>query len=87
LRKYLSEVRNQGGCGSCYIMATVAMLEARVRYLSKMKKNYTISEQHLLNCNYYSQGCMGGFAYELLRYIKAFGAPDSECIDYSAKVH
>jgi len=28
---YVSEPKNQGGCGSCYAMATVGMIEARLR--------------------------------------------------------
>jgi hypothetical protein len=45
LREYLSPTRNQGQCGSCYLVSTVGMLEARVRYMSKKKKEFNISEQ------------------------------------------
>jgi hypothetical protein len=62
------------------------MLEARVRYLSKKTKEIDLSEQMLLDCNYFSQGCEGGFAFEVLRYINEFGVLGSECMSYKAGV-
>lgn len=29
---------------------------------------YSVSHDHLLKCNYYSQGCDGGFGHEIARF-------------------
>lgn len=85
LFEYLTPSRNQGNCGSCYLVATISMLEARARYLYKKPKEFKLSIQQVLNCNYYAQGCEGGFSLEALRYIKEFGALPERCEEYKAE--
>lgn len=48
------EARQQGDCGSCYIMATIAMIESRLRIKYKKFKdsNQRISVQHPMDCSY-----------------------------------
>ena len=59
-RDYVSPVRNQGGCGSCYAFGTLGMFEARVRILSNGTKTPVFSTQDIVSCSEYSQGCEGG---------------------------
>jgi cathepsin C len=42
---YVSPVRNQGGCGSCYAFSSMGMLEARVRVATGNTKQFTFSPQ------------------------------------------
>ena len=59
-KNYVSPVRNQGGCGSCYAFGSLAMFEARVRILSNNTKTPVFSTQDIVSCSQYSQGCGGG---------------------------
>ena len=59
-KDYLSPIRNQGNCGSCYAFATMAMFESRVRILTNNTKTPVFSTQDIVSCSEYSQGCEGG---------------------------
>ena len=59
-KNYVSPVRNQGNCGSCYAFGTLAMFEARVRILSNNTKTPVLSTQDVVSCSEYAQGCEGG---------------------------
>ncbi|XP_076448030.1 dipeptidyl peptidase 1-like [Babylonia areolata] len=60
---YVSPIRNQGQCGSCYAFASMAMNEARVRIMTNNTKQPVFSPQDIVGCSRYSQGCSGGFPY------------------------
>jgi C1A family cysteine protease len=55
----LPDIKDQGGCGSCWAFGTVATLESirRIRDNSREK----LSEQQLVSCDRTSYGCQGGF--------------------------
>jgi len=59
-KNYVSPVRNQATCGSCYAFGTLAMFEARVRVLSNVTETPVFSTQDIVSCSEYSQGCEGG---------------------------
>ena len=59
-KNYVSPVRDQATCGSCYAFGTLAMFEARVRILSNDTKTPVFSTQDVVSCSEYSQGCEGG---------------------------
>eukprot|EP00088_Acartia_fossae_P009458 TRINITY_DN14583_c0_g1_i1.p1 TRINITY_DN14583_c0_g1~~TRINITY_DN14583_c0_g1_i1.p1 ORF type:complete len:353 (+),score=35.20 TRINITY_DN14583_c0_g1_i1:144-1061(+) len=81
---YVSEVRNQGGCGSCYAFSSMGMLESRVKVLTKNSKSPVFSTQDVVSCSKLSQGCDGGFPYLVAgRYGKDFGVVDEECNPYN----
>ena len=61
-RDYVSPVRYQGDCGSCYAFSTLGMFEARVRILSNGTKTPVFSTQDIVSCSEYSQGCEGGIS-------------------------
>lgn len=80
---FLSPVRNQASCGSCYSFATMGMLEARVRILTNNTETPTFSPQQVVSCSQYSQGCDGGFPYLIGKYIQDFGIMDEACYPYT----
>ena len=61
-KDYVSPIRNQASCGSCYAFGTLAMFEARVRILTNGTKTPVFSTQDIVSCSEYSQGCEGGTA-------------------------
>lgn len=84
-KNYVSPIRNQGNCGSCYAFGTMAMFEARVRIMSNGSRTPVFSTQDIVSCSEYSQGCEGGFPYLISKYAKDFGLVDEECFPYEGK--
>ncbi|XP_007564164.1 PREDICTED: dipeptidyl peptidase 1 [Poecilia mexicana] len=82
---FVSPVRNQGSCGSCYSFATMGMLEARVRILTNNSDSPVLSPQQVVSCSEYAQGCDGGFPYLIGKYVQDFGIVDESCFPYAAK--
>ena len=50
---FVSPVRSQGSCGSCYAYAAAAMLEARIRVKSNNKLQPILSTQDVVSCSLY----------------------------------
>jgi len=83
---FVSDVRNQGGCGSCYAFSSLGMLESRVNILTNNTKNYVFSTQDIVSCSQLSQGCEGGFPYLVAgRYGKDYGVVEESCNPYVGK--
>lgn len=76
-KKYLSPPRDQGNCGSCYVDATLHMLEARLRI--KHNKDLKLSTQHVLDCSYYNQGCDGGYPFLVAKHANEFELVPESC--------
>ncbi|XP_057296042.1 dipeptidyl peptidase 1-like [Hydractinia symbiolongicarpus] len=82
-QNFVSPIRNQGTCGSCYAFASMAMLEARVRVESGNAKQPVFSTQNVVSCSAYSQGCEGGMAYLISgMYAQDFGVISEESYPY-----
>ncbi|KAK6296478.1 hypothetical protein J4Q44_G00326200 [Coregonus suidteri] len=82
---YLSPVRNQASCGSCYSFSSMGMLEARVRIQTNNTETPIFSPQQVVSCSQYSQGCDGGFPYLIGKYIQDFGVVEESCYPYVGK--
>ena len=83
---YVSPIRNQQKCGSCYAFGSMAMLEARVRMLSKNSMQPVFSTQDVVSCSEYSQGCEGGFPYLIAgKYGEDFGVVEEKCFPYTGR--
>lgn len=80
---YVSEIRNQGECGSCYAFASMAMLESRLRIATSNSLKVVFSPQDVVGCSEYSQGCEGGFPYLIAgKYAEDFGVVEEDCFPY-----
>ncbi|XP_005091689.1 dipeptidyl peptidase 1 isoform X2 [Aplysia californica] len=83
---YVSPVRNQGGCGSCYAFGSMGMAEARVRIQTNNTQTPVFSPQDIVECSEYSQGCAGGFPYLIGgKYAEDFGLVLEKCNPYTGK--
>lgn len=58
---FTGESRDQGSCGSCYMIATITMLESRIKLYYGEEK--ALSSQMPLQCNFLTEGCHGGWGY------------------------
>ncbi|XP_076969438.1 dipeptidyl peptidase 1 isoform X1 [Tamandua tetradactyla] len=81
---FVSPVRNQASCGSCYSFASMAMLEARIRILTNNTQTPILSPQEVVSCSQYAQGCDGGFPYLIAgKYAQDFGLVEEDCFPYT----
>jgi len=76
----VSEVKNQGQCGSCWTFSTVGCLEAHmaIKYQNWMAPR--LSEQQLVDCAgaFDNDGCNGGLPSHAFEYIKYAGGLSTE---------
>lgn len=80
---YVTPIRNQGQCGSCYSFASMAMLESRLLILSNHSTEVIFSPQEVVSCSELAQGCEGGFPYLIAgRYAQDFGVVEEKCYPY-----
>ena len=83
---FVSPIRDQAQCGSCYAFASMAMMESRLRILTNNTLQVVLSPQDVVGCSKYSQGCEGGFPYLIAgKYAEDFGAVEESCFPYIGK--
>ena len=68
---YVSPVKDQGSCGSCWAFSTVGNLEGL--YYKGKGKMVTMSEQMLVDCDTYDSGCNGGLMENTFTWLKENG--------------
>jgi C1A family cysteine protease len=72
---WMTPVKRQGSCGSCWAFGVISMLEARLNILKKSSNlDMDLSEQHLVSCvTHGAYGCRGGSPYYAMSYLKNIG--------------
>jgi|GEM_PF-2222363 len=87
---WMTSVKDQGGCGSCWAFSAVGVVEAvhNIRY-DNPGLDLDLSEEYLVSdCYSYSgyQTCCGGWHNIALQYIREQGIPDEACMPYVDRV-
>ncbi len=77
---YVTAVKNQGSCGSCWAFGAIAAFESSI--YKKDGIEVDLSEQYVVSCNNDGYGCSGGWwAYDIM--INP-GVPLESCFPYAA---
>jgi len=83
---WMTSVKNQGGCGSCWAFSTVGVVEGAYN-VQKGDPNLDLdlSEEYLVS-DCYTMGpygnCCGGSYEDALQFVRDSGIPDEACMPY-----
>ena len=78
----VTPVKNQGGCGSCWIFGAVGALEGMAKLYGE--KELDLSEQQILSCVSYGWGCNGGWMDYCYEHFLEYGSIAEACQPYLA---
>lgn len=80
-KNWMTPVKDQGDCGSCWAFAAIGILEPYVNLYYNQLINMDLSEQEMVSCAV-SNGCGGANPRSALYYIKRHGVVNESCFPY-----
>jgi C1A family cysteine protease/archaellum component FlaF (FlaF/FlaG flagellin family) len=84
-QNWVTPVKNQGSCGSCWIFGATAAFETQINIdANDSALDFDASEQKILSCLSGGWGCNGGDPRSALKHIRDNGIPDEACMSYHA---
>lgn len=82
-QSWLTSVKNQGGCGSCWAFAATGATELLTNLYYNRHLDLDLSEQDALSCSG-AGNCGGGWPGVTLDYYTATGVVEEACFPYTA---
>ena len=80
---WMTPVKDQGGCGSCWAFGPIGVLEAMYNiWRNDPDLDFDLSEQYLVSDCYLPGNCCGGSYFTILRFLCINGVPDEDCLPY-----
>jgi len=80
---YMTNVKNQGGCGSCWAFSSVGTQEAALNISNKRVGNkFDLSEEYMVADCLTGNSCCGGWQNSALNYTRDYGIPFEKCFNY-----
>jgi C1A family cysteine protease/putative hemolysin len=83
-REWMTSVKNQGICGSCWAYSALGVVEAMYNIRGR-GSNLDLSEEYLVSGSVArdeENNCCGGETDEALAYVRDSGVPDEACLPY-----
>ena len=85
-KNWMTPVKNQGSCGSCWAFGVIGAVEAVIRIdAGDPAKDIDLSEQHLVSECCSAGDCRGGYPTGALAYIRDHGVSNETCFSYGAR--
>ncbi|CAD5229871.1 unnamed protein product [Bursaphelenchus okinawaensis] len=86
----VTPVRDQGGCGSCYVFGTLGAIESQL-LIHKNVSSY-LSAEEVLACTYNDKkyndhGCNGGAGEGVYQFVRDKGVTDNDHWKYDSSIH
>ncbi len=79
-KDWMTDVRDQGTCNSCWAFSAIASLEAYINLYYNDTIYYDLSEEEIISCS--NMGCSGGDPYYAFDSIKVNGVVNEDCFPY-----
>jgi C1A family cysteine protease len=82
-QNWMTPVKNQGSCGSCWAFSAVGAVEA-IYNISTNNPNLDLdlSEEYLVSDCLWGNSCCGGWMSTALNFVRDEGIPDESCLPY-----
>ena len=82
-QNWMTSVKNQGQCGSCWAFSAVGAVEAIYNIgWNDPNLDLDLSEEYLVSDCLWGQTCCGGWQDTALGFIRDDGIPDEACLPY-----
>ena len=88
-RDWVTPVKSQGYCGSCWAFAAVGVAEAQYNIALKdpafdldLSEEHLVSDCPIVDHGVYVGSCCGGYSLMALQYIRDYGIVDEACFPY-----
>jgi len=82
-KNFVTSVKDQGNCGSCWAFAAAASLESASEIAQDRPGDFDLSEQVLLSCSG-AGTCAGGYVDKVADFLNSTGAPPESAYPYTA---